>query len=81
MSMVPYEYEHFIRNLKSLVEEGEVSMDRIDDAVLRILKLKLELDLFNNPREMVLPNRRLKIFYFILIIQNRLQHIFQKEDL
>ena len=34
MSMVPYEYEHFIRNLKSLVEEGEVSMDRIDDAVL-----------------------------------------------
>ena len=49
MSMVPYEYEHFIRNLKSLVEEGEVSMDRIDDAVLRILKLKLELDLFNNP--------------------------------
>ena len=32
-----------------MVEEGEVSMDRIDDAVLRILKLKLELDLFNNP--------------------------------
>ena len=49
MSMVPYEYEHFIKNLKSLVEEGEVSMERIDDAVKRILKLKLELDLFNNP--------------------------------
>ena len=49
MSMVPYEYEHFIKNLKSLVEEGEVSIERIDDAVKRILKLKLELDLFNNP--------------------------------
>jgi len=49
MSMVPYEYEHFIKNLKSLVEEGEVSMERINDAVKRILKLKLELDLFNNP--------------------------------
>jgi len=49
MSMVPYEYEHFIKNLISLVEEGEVSIDRINDAVRRILKLKLELDLFDNP--------------------------------
>ncbi len=49
MSMVPYEYEHFIKNLISLVEEGEVSVDRINDAVRRILKLKLELDLFDNP--------------------------------
>ena len=49
MSMVPYEYEHFVKNLISLVEEGEVSMGRIDDAVKRILKLKFELDLFKNP--------------------------------
>ena len=49
MSMVPYEYEHFVKNLISLVEEGEVKMDRIDDAVRRILKLKFELDLFKNP--------------------------------
>ena len=49
MSMVPYEYEHFVKNLISLVEEGEVSMGRIDDAVKRILKLKFELDLFENP--------------------------------
>ena len=49
MSMVPYEYEHFVKNLISLVEEGEVSMERIDDAVKRILKLKFELDLFENP--------------------------------
>ena len=49
MSMVPYEYEHFVKNLISLVEDGEVKMDRIDDAVRRILKLKFELDLFQNP--------------------------------
>ncbi len=49
MSMVPYEYEQFINDLKDLVNEGEVSIERIDDAVKRILKLKLELDLFNNP--------------------------------
>ena len=36
MSMVPYEYEHFVKNLISLVEEGEVSMERINDAVKRI---------------------------------------------
>ena len=49
MSMIPYEYEHFIKNLIALVKEGEVSIERIDDAVMRILKLKFELDLFNNP--------------------------------
>ena len=49
MSMVPYEYEQFFNDLVQLVEEGEVSMDRIDDAVKRILTLKYELDLFQNP--------------------------------
>ena len=49
MSMVPYEYEEFIDNLMDLVNEGKVSMDRIDDAVSKILKLKFELDLFENP--------------------------------
>ena len=49
MSMVPYEYEQFFNDLVELVEEGEVNMDRIDDAVKRILTLKYELDLFENP--------------------------------
>jgi len=49
MSMVPYEYEEFINFLLELVEEGEVSMSRIDDANRKIIKLKFELDLFNNP--------------------------------
>ena len=49
MSMVPYEYEEFIDNLMELVNEGKVTMDRIDEAVSQILKLKFELDLFENP--------------------------------
>ena len=49
MSMVPYEYEQFFNDLVELVEEGEVSMDRINDAVKRILELKFDLDLFQNP--------------------------------
>ena len=47
--MVPYEHEEFIDNLIELVNEGKVSIDRIDDAVSKILKLKFELDLFENP--------------------------------
>ena len=49
MSMVPHEYEQFFNDLVELVNDGEVGMDRIDDAVKRILKLKFELDLFQNP--------------------------------
>ena len=48
MSMVPYEVS-FCTYLKELVEEGKVSMDRIDDAVSRVLRLKYRLGLFENP--------------------------------
>ncbi len=49
MVMVPDRYEVFIGHLISLVEEGEVSEDRIDDAVRRILKQKFLLNLFDEP--------------------------------
>jgi len=49
MSMVPYDYEEFCKNLIELVNEGEVKMSRIYDAVRRILKLKIELGLFDTP--------------------------------
>ena len=48
MSMVPYEVS-FCDYLKELVEEGEVPMSRIDDAVARVLRLKYRLGLFENP--------------------------------
>ncbi len=48
MSMDPYNWD-FCPLLKELVEEGEVPMSRIDDAVRRILRLKLRLGLFEKP--------------------------------
>lgn len=48
MSMVPYEVS-FCDYLKELVQEGEVPMNRIDDAVARVLRLKYRLGLFEHP--------------------------------
>lgn len=48
MSMVASEFS-FCIYLKELVEEGEIPMSRIDDAVRRILRLKFRLGLFEHP--------------------------------
>lgn len=45
MSMIPYNYD-FVRYVVELVNEGEISQERIDDAVKRILRLKFRLGLF-----------------------------------
>ncbi len=49
MVMVPYKYVTFIETLRDLVESGEVPMERIDDAVRRILTAKFGLGLFEHP--------------------------------
>lgn len=46
MDMMAYAY---ISNLEKLIEKGEVKQAQIDKAVRRILKLKFELGLFDNP--------------------------------
>lgn len=48
MAMVPYDCG-YCDLLKELVEEGLVSMERIDDAVARVLRLKFRLNLFEKP--------------------------------
>ena len=48
MSMDPYSVDFCIL-LKELVQEGKVSMSRIDDAVRRILRVKYRLGLFDEP--------------------------------
>lgn len=48
MSMEPYDL-NFCTLLKELVSEGRVSMERIDDATRRILRLKYRLGLFETP--------------------------------
>lgn len=40
-------YIDFIKYLKELVNEGSVTVERINDAVKRILKIKFKMDLFN----------------------------------
>jgi beta-glucosidase len=47
MVMVPYDYELFIDTLTKAVEQGDVPMARIDEAVRRILTVKTELGLFD----------------------------------
>ncbi|MCK5346417.1 MAG: glycoside hydrolase family 3 protein, partial [Candidatus Heimdallarchaeota archaeon] len=48
MSMVPFDYS-FYELLLELVNEGEVPVSRIDDAVSRILRVKFNTGLFENP--------------------------------
>lgn len=48
MSMTPHDYK-FTTLLIELVNEGSVPMSRIDEAVRRILTLKVKLGLFENP--------------------------------
>ncbi len=46
MDMISYCY---IDNLQTLISEGKVSMDTLDEAVRRILKVKVQLGLFEKP--------------------------------
>lgn len=49
MSMVPYDFS-FAELLLQCVKEGSVPVSRIDDAVRRILRVKMQLGLFDRPR-------------------------------
>jgi beta-glucosidase len=49
MVMVPYHYVAFIDALTEAVENGDVPMARVDDAVRRILTVKVQLGLFEQP--------------------------------
>jgi len=49
MVMVPYDYVTFISTLTEAVENGDVPMERVDDAVRRILTVKVDLGLFERP--------------------------------
>ncbi|CAN4111322.1 unnamed protein product [Withania somnifera] len=49
MVMVPYNFTEFINDLTYLVKNNFIPMDRIDDAVERILSVKFTMGLFENP--------------------------------
>ncbi|MBK8807716.1 MAG: glycoside hydrolase family 3 C-terminal domain-containing protein [Bacteroidales bacterium] len=45
--MVPIQYEKFLVELKKAIENGDISIARIDNSVRRILKLKYDLGMFD----------------------------------
>jgi len=49
MTMTPFDYINFYNTLKDLVNQGDISEDRIDDAVRRILRTKFKMGLFERP--------------------------------
>jgi len=49
MNMVPYDYERFIETMLLAVENGDITMARIDEAVSNILRVKFEMGLFDRP--------------------------------
>lgn len=60
MDMESYSY---VRHLKELVEAGKVDIAVIDDAVKRILRIKYELGLFDNPYKYCDAKREKELIY------------------
>jgi beta-glucosidase len=50
MVMVPEKFKEFYEALKDLAQKGEIPMSRIDDAVLRILRVKYAMGLMDAKR-------------------------------
>jgi beta-glucosidase len=49
MNMVPQQYDRFIQTMFDAVANGDITEERIDDAVTRILRTKFEMGLFEHP--------------------------------
>jgi beta-glucosidase len=62
MVMVPERYQEFFGTLKALVNEGIVPMARIDDAVLRILRVKVAMGLMDRARPPLADRSLHKVF-------------------
>ncbi|MEO0529543.1 MAG: glycoside hydrolase family 3 N-terminal domain-containing protein [Planctomycetota bacterium] len=57
MGMVPTTYREYINLLTELVDEGTVSIERIDDAVRRVLRVKAAMGLLDEDRNQLSDNR------------------------
>ncbi len=49
MNMVPQNYPLYLDTLNAAIENGDISMERVDDAVRRILRTKFVMGLFEQP--------------------------------
>jgi len=50
MFMITGKWKEFIQHVKTNVENGRITMERLDDAVKRILRVKYEFGMFTKPR-------------------------------
>ena len=50
MFMITGRWKEFIEHIKTNVQNGRITMDRLDDAVRRILRVKYEFGMFDKPR-------------------------------
>ena len=50
MVMTPFDYKDFVSNMQKAVTNGDITKERIDDAVKRILTVKFETGLFDRPQ-------------------------------
>ncbi|PAN45017.1 hypothetical protein GQ55_9G085000 [Panicum hallii var. hallii] len=55
MVMIPYDYPEFVADVVKQVKAGQIRLDRVNDAVSRILRVKFTMGLFEDP----LPDPRL----------------------
>lgn len=49
MVMTPFDYKDFMSNMQKALTNGDITKERIDDAVKRILTVKFETGLFDRP--------------------------------
>ncbi|KAH9323773.1 hypothetical protein KI387_018412 [Taxus chinensis] len=59
MVMIPFNFTDFIKDLTAHVKGGFISMNRINDAVRRILRVKFATGLFENPMADLSPAKHL----------------------
>ena len=50
MVMTPFEYKDFMSNMQKALSNGDITKERLDDAVKRILTVKFETGLFDRPQ-------------------------------
>lgn len=55
MIMVPFDYRGFLSNVESVIESGDLTIDRLNDAVKRIITVKHALGLFGSDTTPTLP--------------------------
>lgn len=49
MVMTPFQYKDFMSNMQNAISNGDITKERLNDAVKRILTVKFELGLFDRP--------------------------------